>query len=130
MKKDQKSAPIVDELKKKLKQDSVSIAMPGHKSGKGAPKELLSVLGKDVFKADLSTQKGIDDRKESKQVRESAERLAADLWGAEQAYFSTNGTSLSDHADAAVRHSPWRRHDGRQHSQEHGRPRASLHHAS
>jgi arginine decarboxylase len=97
MKKDQRSAPIVDELKKKLKQDSVSIAIPGHKSGKGAPKDLLKVLGKDVFKADLSTQKGIGDRKESKQVRQSAERLAAELWGGDQAYFSTNGTSLSNH---------------------------------
>jgi arginine/lysine/ornithine decarboxylase len=72
-----------------LQQDSSSIAIPGHKSGKGAPDDLLKLLGKQVFEADVSTQKGIDDCKESKRVRETAEKLAADAWGADHAYFST-----------------------------------------
>jgi arginine decarboxylase len=45
----------------------------------------------------VTTQKGIDDRRESKRVRQDAERLAAHAWGAEHCYFSTNGTSLSNH---------------------------------
>jgi arginine decarboxylase len=93
----QTSAPIIEALKQHLSQDSSSIAIPGHKSGKGASEELLKLLGKQVFKADVSTQKGIDDRKESKRVRQTAEKLAAEAWGADHAYFSTNGSSLSNH---------------------------------
>src|SRR3954447_20157496 len=33
----------------------------------------------------------------SKHVRQNAERLAAKAWGAEHCFFSTNGTSLSNH---------------------------------
>ncbi|MFL5562632.1 MAG: aminotransferase class I/II-fold pyridoxal phosphate-dependent enzyme [Gemmatimonadaceae bacterium] len=94
---DQSRAPIVESLRSQEKQDSVSFGPPGHESGKGAPDDVKHLLGEQVFKGDLATQKGIDDRLESKRIRQDAERLAAEAWGAAHCFFSTNGTSLSNH---------------------------------
>lgn len=39
--------------------------------------------------------KGLDDRTGSKRVLQDAEKLAADAFGADQTFFSTNGSTLS-----------------------------------
>jgi len=72
--------------------------VPGHKGGKGAPSDIYRLLGKYAFYADTTTQHGIDDRTESKKVVYKAEALAARAWGAKRCLFSTNGSSLSNHA--------------------------------
>src|SRR5215218_3454620 len=95
MMKDQDRAPIVEALKAHEKEDSTSFGPPGHQSGKGATSDMVKLLGKQTFAGDVTTQKGIDDRRESKRVCQDAERLAAQAWGAEHCYFSTNGTSRS-----------------------------------
>jgi arginine decarboxylase len=94
---EQDHAPIVEALAAYEKESHVSFGVPGHKSGKGAPSDVRSLLGKQLFKGDATTQKGIDDRRQSKRVRQNAERLAAHAWGAEHCFFSTNGGSLSNH---------------------------------
>jgi arginine decarboxylase len=94
----QSSAPILDALVRFQKQESVSFGVPGHKSGQGAPDDIKRVLGEAVFKADATTQKGIDDRHENQRTIQRADHLAAEAWGASNAHLSTNGTSLSNHA--------------------------------
>jgi arginine decarboxylase len=95
---DHTQAPIIDALHGYEKQKSISFGVPGHKGGKGAPSDIVSLLGKYAFRGDATTLKGIDDRRESKRVQQRAEGLAAAAWGAERCYFSTNGSSLSNHA--------------------------------
>jgi arginine/lysine/ornithine decarboxylase len=97
MTRDQAQAPILEGLKAYEKEGVTSFGVPGHKSGKGAPSDVKSLLGRYAFVGDATTQKGIDDRRMSKQVRQEAERLAAEAWGARHCFFSTNGTSLSNH---------------------------------
>ena len=94
----QSSAPILEALANHARQSSVSFGVPGHKSGQGAPPDIKQVIGADAFASDATTQKGIDDRRETKRTIQRAERLAAEAWGADVAYLSTNGTSLSNHA--------------------------------
>src|SRR4051812_24529939 len=94
----QRSAPILDALANYTKQESVSFGVPGHKSGQGAPADIKRVVGAAAFTADATTQKGIDDRRETQRTMQRAERLAAEAWGADVAYLSTNGTSLSNQA--------------------------------
>src|SRR3954449_3266442 len=94
----QGSAPILEALANYTKQSSVSFGVPGHKSGQGAPADIKRVIGAAAFTADATTQKGIDDRRETQRTIQRAERLAAEAWGADVAYLSTNGTSLSNHA--------------------------------
>ena len=55
-----------------------SLAPPGHQNGRGATNDLKKLLGAQAFKGDATTQKGIDDRRESTCVRQDAERLAAE----------------------------------------------------
>jgi len=93
----QKRAPILEGLEEFEKENGTSFGVPGHKSGKGAPSNVTSLLGKRAFQGDATTQKGIDDRRMSKRVQQQAEKLAAEAWGAKHCFFSTNGSSLSVH---------------------------------
>jgi arginine decarboxylase len=95
---DQTQAPILDALAEYRSSGSVSFGVPGHKSGKGATEDIKQVIGSAVFEADATTQKGIDDRRETQLTIQRAEKLAAEAWGADYAHLSTNGTSLSNHA--------------------------------
>jgi arginine decarboxylase len=54
-----------------------------------------AALGEDVFGNDLLATSGLDDRYGSGQVIQRAEQLMADAVGAEHAFFSTCGSSLS-----------------------------------
>jgi arginine decarboxylase len=94
----QRSAPILEALESYTKQASASFGVPGHKSGLGAPADIKRVVGAAACTADATTQKGIDDRRETQHTMRRAEHLAAEAWGADVAYLSTNCTSLSNHA--------------------------------
>src|SRR5947209_7254344 len=93
----QDRAPILEALQTYIRTEPTSFDVPGHQAGKAAPHAITRLIGKDVFAADTTTQKGLDDRTERKRVRQRAERLAAKLWGATHCFFSTNGSSLSNH---------------------------------
>src|SRR3954462_12649618 len=94
----QEEAPIVEALRTYLGGSAHSFGVPGHKGGAGAPSDIRGLLGKYAFYADTTTQHGIDDRTESNKVVHKAEALAARAWGAKRCLFSTNGSSLSNHA--------------------------------
>src|SRR4051794_8305226 len=94
----QDQAPIVEGLAEYLRESYSSFGVPGHKGGKGAPSDIYRLLGKYAFYSDTTTQHGIDDRTESKKLVHKAETLAARAWGAKRCLFSTNGSSLSNHA--------------------------------
>ena len=70
----------------------------GPPCGKAATRDVTKLIGSQVFAADVLTLKGVDDRLETKQVRQTAEQLAAEAWGAESCFFSSNGSTLSGQA--------------------------------
>src|SRR5436305_1790841 len=71
----QDRAPILEALQAYLRDPPTSFDVPGHQSGKAAPHAVTRLLGKDAFAADVTIQKGLDDRGQRKRVRQRAERL-------------------------------------------------------
>jgi arginine/lysine/ornithine decarboxylase len=102
----QADAPLVTALRSHVSEDSTAFDAPGHQSGQSAPKPLLKILGEQAFAGDTTEQKGLDDRKERERVRQRAEELAAEAWGADTCFFSTNGSSLSNHSTMCAAAAP------------------------
>jgi arginine/lysine/ornithine decarboxylase len=92
----QDRAPILEALQTYLRASPISFEMPGHHAGKGAPHAVTRLIGAQAFKADCTPLKGLDDRGERKRISHRAEKLAAELWGADECYFSTAGSTLSN----------------------------------
>lgn len=71
----------------------------------GASTRTRAAIGEDAFGSDLLATAGLDDRKSSGGYLSRAEELMAGAVGAEQAFFSTCGSSLSVKAGWHVRRS-------------------------
>jgi arginine decarboxylase len=98
MKKDHTRAPILEAIQAYNASGILPFTCPGHKRGRGLLGEAAAHgLGAEVYLEDVSMLNGADDRRESKDVQGQAEELAAEAMGADESYFSTNGSSLSAH---------------------------------
>jgi arginine decarboxylase len=56
---------------------------------------VLNIMGEGVFASDVLSMNGLDDRRQSQGILQEAQDLMADAVGAEKAFFSTCGSSLS-----------------------------------
>jgi len=70
----------------------VPFDVPGHKRGKGTP-ELTEFLGERCMGLDVNSMKPLDNLCHPISVIREAERLAAEAFGASQAFFMVNGTT-------------------------------------
>src|SRR3954471_15828764 len=92
---DHSKAPVLDALAAYHQDGYLPFTPPGHKQGRGADPRVREVLGDDVFRSDVLATAGLDDRMSSNGVLQRAQELMADAVGAEHAFFSTCGSSLS-----------------------------------
>src|SRR3954468_24426884 len=92
---DHTRAPIVEALQEFRRRGDVAYGPPGHRQGRGADPRLIEVLGEGLFAADVLSLNGLDDRRQSQGILQQAQELMADAVHAEQAFFSTCGSSLS-----------------------------------
>ncbi|TDQ00288.1 aminotransferase class I/II-fold pyridoxal phosphate-dependent enzyme [Labedaea rhizosphaerae] len=92
---DQTRAPVVEAIKAFHENAHLGFLPPGHKQGRGVDKRVLDALGADVFASDIIMMGGLDDRVMSGQVLSEAEQLMAEAVDADNASFSTCGSSLS-----------------------------------
>lgn len=92
---DQSRAPLLEALEQYHRLDRYGFSPPGHRLGRGADVRVRGVLGIEPFRADVLASGGLDDRKSSHGYLAIAEQLMADAVGADQAFFSTCGSSLS-----------------------------------
>jgi arginine decarboxylase len=92
---DHERAPVLEALVKFHERGDVVYGPPGHRQGKGVDKRVLDVMGAGVFASDVLSLNGLDDRRQSQGVLEQAQELMADAVGADHAFFSTCGSSLS-----------------------------------
>ncbi len=92
---DQSSAPLVEALDRYHVDGRYGFTPPGHRQGRGVDDRTRRVIGADAFRADVLTSAGVDDRSASGGYLKRAEELMADAVGAEHAFFSTCGSSLS-----------------------------------
>ncbi|MBV9383467.1 MAG: ornithine decarboxylase [Streptosporangiaceae bacterium] len=92
---DHSEAPLLAALADYHARDRYGFTPPGHRQGHGADPRTISAIGRDAFRSDVLATAGLDDRKSSHGYLSRAEQLMADAVGAEQAFFSTCGSSLS-----------------------------------
>ncbi|MFF9523128.1 aminotransferase class I/II-fold pyridoxal phosphate-dependent enzyme [Streptomyces achromogenes] len=92
---DHSRVPVLEALEEFRRRGDVVFGPPGHKQGRGTDPRVAAVLGLDVFRSDVLSLNGLDDRRQSQGVLEQAQELMADAVGADQAFFSTCGSSLS-----------------------------------
>lgn len=92
---DQSEAPLLDALADYHRSERYGFSPPGHRQGRGADERALAVLGKDPFRDDVLASGGLDDRMSRAGYLSHAEDLMAEAVGADSAFFSTCGSSLS-----------------------------------
>ncbi|MGW4481393.1 aminotransferase class I/II-fold pyridoxal phosphate-dependent enzyme [Rhodococcus triatomae] len=92
---DHSRAPLLDALAEHRRLDRYGFTPPGHRQGRGTDPRTLDVIGASAFASDVLAVAGLDDRKSRGGFLKDAERLMADAVGAEHAFFSTCGSSLS-----------------------------------
>ena len=91
---DQTRAPIYEALEKFREMRVVPFDVPGHKHGKGNP-ELTAFLGEKCVGVDVNSMKPLDNLCHPVSVIREAEILAADAFGASNAFLMVGGTTSS-----------------------------------
>ncbi|MBV8431874.1 MAG: hypothetical protein JO244_11955, partial [Solirubrobacterales bacterium] len=91
----QSQAPLVEALAKYHEAGRYGFTPPGHRQGRGIDARVREVMGVEPFRDDLLASAGLDDRTSSGGYLKRAEELMADAVGADRAFFSTCGSSLS-----------------------------------
>lgn len=92
---DQTKAPLIDALADYHDKGRYGFTPPSHRQGRGTDQSVLDVLGDQPFRDDVLLSPGLDDRLARNGYLSEAEELMADAVGAEDAFFSTCGSSLS-----------------------------------
>lgn len=88
----QYSTPLADALLAEADKNIIPYDVPGHK-GRLAP--LSDYFGEGLLRLDKNSRKSIDYLCQPRGVIREAERLAADAFGAENAFFMVGGTTSS-----------------------------------
>ncbi|MBQ7066314.1 MAG: aminotransferase class V-fold PLP-dependent enzyme [Lachnospiraceae bacterium] len=90
----QNDAPIYDALDRFRKMRVVPFDVPGHKRGRGNP-DLVRLLGEQCVGIDVNSMKPLDNLCHPVSVIRAAEKLAAEAFGAEDAFLMVGGTTSS-----------------------------------
>lgn len=85
-------APIYEALRKFKRMRVVPFDVPGHKRGRGNM-ELTEFLGEDCMNVDVNSMKPLDNLCHPVSVIKDAEMLAAQAFGAANAFFMVGGTT-------------------------------------
>ena len=94
----QPTAPYLEAVTAYGFRGSTRFHTPGHKGGEGADRGLAQALGPDALLLDIPLDIEGVDKGPKPTPYERAECLAADAYGAEQAWFLTNGATQGNHA--------------------------------
>ncbi|MBN9633204.1 MAG: ornithine decarboxylase, partial [Actinobacteria bacterium] len=91
---DHSVAPVLDALAEYQRLDRYGFTPAGHRQGRGADPRVREVIG-GALALDVLATAGLDDRTSSGGYLQQAQELMADAVGADHAFFSTCGSSLS-----------------------------------
>ena len=88
----QLKTPFFTKLKAYTESKPVALDVPGHKLGR-INNELLEYTGSNIFKLDANAPRGLDNLSKPTGVIKEAQELMVEAFGADRAYFLTNGTT-------------------------------------
>ncbi len=91
---DQSRTPYLDAVKEYIQKGRTAFHMPGHSRGRIAPEELVTLLGEQIFQADLTEVEGLDYLHKPEGVLKEAQELAADAFGADHSFYLVNGSTV------------------------------------
>lgn len=97
MSEEQRRAPLAAAMQAYAAGGARPFHTPGHKQGLGAHGLLRRLITPEGLKEDVSLMEELDDLNHPSGCILEAEALAAELYGAETAYFMVNGTSGAVH---------------------------------
>ncbi len=89
----QNQTPLIDALKTCISRPHAPFYTPGHKRGAGISPTLTDLLGKQVFRADLTELADLDNLFTPQSAILAAQELAAAAFGAEKTWFLVNGST-------------------------------------
>jgi len=89
---DQKRTPLADALDAQRINRLAHFDVPAHKGGRGNP-ELTEYLGARAMAMDVNSMKPLDNLAHPVSVIREAQSLAAEAFGADDAFFMVNGTT-------------------------------------
>lgn len=87
------SAPLVSALAQAAQRDHTAFYTPGHKGGQGIAPPLATLLGTQVFRADLPELPELDNLFAPEGPILEAQALAAETFGADATFFLINGST-------------------------------------
>ncbi|MCR5440160.1 MAG: aminotransferase class I/II-fold pyridoxal phosphate-dependent enzyme [Selenomonas sp.] len=90
-------APIAEAMQAYARDGALAFHTPGHKQGLGAHPLLKKLITDEGLREEVSLMEELDDLHEPTMCIREAQQLAADLYGADEAYFMINGTSGAIH---------------------------------
>ncbi len=88
----QNQTPLYSAIINYTAEGTIPFHVPGHKQGRGN-KELTDILGQNCINMDLTCMEDLDNICNPVSAIKEAEELAAQLYGADKAYFLVNGTT-------------------------------------
>ncbi len=88
----QRCTPLADALDQQRINRLAHFDVPAHKSGRGNP-ELTEYLGATALAMDVNSMKPLDNLGHPVSVIKEAQQLAAEAFGADDAFFMVNGTT-------------------------------------
>lgn len=88
----QNKTVLFDALKEHLNNRVVRFDVPGHKGGRGN-KEFRDFIGLNAMQMDVNSMKPLDNLCHPTSVIKEAQEIAAEAFGAKEAYFMVSGTT-------------------------------------
>ena len=97
MKDHQRRAPLSEAMKAYAGSGALAFHTPGHKQGLGAHPLLKRLITPEGLREEVSLMTELDDLGHPSMCIKEAQDLAAELYGADAAYFMINGTTGALH---------------------------------
>ncbi|HCB93355.1 MAG TPA: arginine decarboxylase [Selenomonas sp.] len=93
----QKTAPIAQAMRSYAEDGALAFHTPGHKQGLGAHPMLRELITEKGLMEEVSLMEELDNLQAPSHCIRDAQRLAAELYGADSAWFMINGTTGAIH---------------------------------
>lgn len=95
--KDYQDAPLLNSLKDYSQMDIACFDVPGHVRAQGV-EVLNNYFGEDIMKMDINSSPLMDNVSNPRTIIKDAQSMLAKAYGADEAFFITNGTTGAIHA--------------------------------
>lgn len=94
----QNNAPLFTAVRQYKEKKPAYFCIPGHRFARGIAPEWVADVGEQIFGYDLTEAHGLDDLHAPEGAILEAQKLTAELYGADRSWFLINGTTCGNEA--------------------------------